>query len=230
MYTRRKNSISIAALAAAITAAAVAASALAVAVYSNDFSNRAEYEQIGRSGGGKACERRYREKQETMLVSVKKGAATCGYRVPVQGDSELPDHQLTVDGKVLKATPKSVRGGAFIELTLRAGGGGVGYSLRVFPEKGRYELRRGPRGGGGFPAEGKNGAIKGINKRNKLTLIADGSRVVAQVNKKQVASVQDGDPGQVTGRKVRFGIGNAKSSGKDVVAVVKSVAVGVPTR
>jgi hypothetical protein len=230
MHARRRHSISIAALVAVTLALAVAATAVGVTVYANNFSSRAEFEQIDRSGGGKRCERHYREKQETMLVSVKKGSATCGYRVPVQGDSELPDHQLTIDGKVLNATPKSVRGGAFLELTLRAGGGGVGYSLRVFPEKGRYELSRGPRGGGDFPANGKSNAIKGVNKRNKLTLSAKGSRVTALVNKEQVASVQDGDPGQVGGRKVRFGIGNAKNSSKDVAAVVKDVAVGVPKR
>ncbi len=229
MHARLRNRIPLAALGAALLAAALAATAFAVTVYSTDFSTRAEYEQIKRSGGGKACDRRYREKQETMLVSIKKGPATCDYRAPVQGDSELPDHQVTVDVKLLKTTPKSVRGGAFVELTLRAGGSGVGYALTVFPEKGRYELRRGPRGGGNeFPAEGKSAAIKGVNKRNKLTLIADGARISALVNKKELVSVQDRDPGQVTGRKVRFGIGNAKKSGKDVVATVKSVAVGVP--
>jgi hypothetical protein len=231
MPARARNRISIAALAALALALGLAASAVAVTVYSNDFSNRSEFEQIRPSGGGKRCDRRYREKQNTMLVSVKKGEATCGYRVPVQGDSNLPDHQLTVDTKILKNTPKSVRGGAFIELTLRAGGGGVGYSFRVFPQKGRFQLRRGPSGGGGdFPAEGKSKAIKGVNKRNKVTLIAKGARITAEVNRKQVASVQDSDPGEVTGRKVRFGIGNAKHSGKDVLAVAKAVAVGVPTK
>ena len=229
MYARLRNRIALAALTTAVLTAALAATALAVTVFAVDFSSRGEYEQIKRSGGGKACDRRYREKQETMLVSVKKGSTTCGFKVPVQGDSELPDHQLTVDTKVLKTTPKSARGGAFAELELRAGGGGVGYTFRVYPEKGRYELRRGPRGGGsGFPAEGKSNAIKGVHKRNKLTLIADGSRITVLANKKELASVQDRDPGQVTGRKVRFGIGNAKDSGKDVIATVKSVAVGVP--
>jgi hypothetical protein len=229
MYARLRNRIALAALATAVLVAALAATALAVTVFAVDFSSRSEYQQIKRSGGGKACERRYREKQEAMLVSIKKGPGTCGFRAPVQGDAELPDHELTVDTKVLKTTPKSVRDGAFVELQLRAGGGGVGYTFRVFPKKHSFELRRGPRGGGsGFPAEGKNKAIKGIHKRNKLTLIVAGSRITALANKKQLATVQDRDPGQVSGRKVRFGIGNAKKSGKDVIATVKSLAVGVP--
>ena len=231
MHARVRNRLSLLGFAAAALALAVAGTAFAVSVYTNDFSNRAEFEQIVRSGGGKRCDKRYREKQKTMLVSVKRGKTSCGFRVPVQGDSALPDHQLAIDTKILKETPKSVRGGAFIELTLRAGGGGVGYAFRVFPEKGKFQLTRGPSGGGsGFPVSEKNGAIKGVGKRNKLTLTARGARISAEVNKKQVASVQDSDPGEVTGRKVRFAIGNKKNSGKDVIGVVKGVAVGVPTK
>lgn len=211
-------------------ALALAAGAVAVSVYQNDFSTEEEFEQIVRSGGGKACERRYREKQNVMLASVKKGPLTCSYKAPVVGDAELPDHALGVDAKILDETPKTVRGGAFIELTLRAGGGGVGYTLRVFPEKRRFELTRGPRGGGDFPIRGKSNDIKPVGERNRLTLVADGARVVALANRKELAAVSDGDPAAVTGRKVRLGIGNAKDSGKDVVAVVKSVGVGVPAR
>ena len=58
-----------------------------------------------------------------------------------------------------------MRGGAFIELTVRAGGGGVGYTLRVFPQKKRFELRRGP-GRRRVPAQGKSDAINKINERN----------------------------------------------------------------
>jgi hypothetical protein len=213
---------------AALALAASAGVAWGVTVYSNDFSNKAKYEEIMRSGGGKACDRRYRDKQKAMLTSVKKGPLTCSYRAPVEGDSELPDHELAVEAKVLKSTPKAARGGAFAELTLRAGGGGVGYSLRVFPEKGRFELIRQPAGGGDFPARGESKAIKGINKRNRISLVADGARVVARVNGKELASVTDGDPGQVTGRKVRFGIGSAKKTQKDVAAVIRQVTVGVP--
>ena len=56
-----------------------------------------------------------------------------------------------------------MRGGAFIELTVRAGGGGVGYTLRVFPHKHRFELLRGP-GGAGFPVRGKSNAIKRVER------------------------------------------------------------------
>lgn len=220
----------LAALAVAGVTAGLAGVAYGITVYANDFSTKAEFAQIVRSGGGKACDRRYRAKQNAMLVSIKKGSASCAFRAPVQGDSELPNHALGVDAKILDDTPKSVREGAFVELTLRAGGGGVGYTLRVFPEKKKFELVRGPKGGGNFPVRGKSNAIKRTGARNKLSLVVKGAGVTASANGKELAAVQDDDPGQVTGRKVRFAIGSAKNTKKDVVAVVKTVNVGVPER
>jgi hypothetical protein len=228
--TRSRRRWSIAAAVAAVgLAATVAAVAVATTVYSNDFANESQFDQIVRSGGGKHCDHSYRAKSKTMHVSVHGGPATCSFRPPLQADSELPDHIARVQGKVLKKTPSSARGGAFIELDVRAGGGGVAYSLLVFPEKRKFELLRGPKGGGDFPTRGKSKAINPTNKPNVLQLSALGAKIVATVNRKEVASVTDDDPGQVTGRKVRFGIGTTKGSSKDVIAVVKRISVAVPT-
>jgi hypothetical protein len=211
------------------TSALLAALAFGVSVYSNDFSSEREYEQIVRSGGGKSCDRVYRPKQNAMLVSVKKGPLTCGFRAPVVGDSELPNHAIGVESKLLSSTAKGVRDGAFLEVTLRAGGGGVGYTLRVFPTRKKFELKRGPGDGGEFPVRGKDKAIKGVNERNDVSLVARGAQISATINGKEVASVQDSNPGQVTGRKVRFAVGGQKSSSKDVAVVVRRLSVGVPT-
>jgi hypothetical protein len=227
--TRSRTKWSIAAAVAAVGAAALAAVAVATTVYSNDFASESQFDQIVRSGGGKHCEHNYRAKSKTMHIAVRGGPATCAFRPPVQGDSELPDHIARVQGKILKKTPSSARGGAFIELDVRAGGGGVAYSLLVFPEKKRFELLRGPAGGGDFPVRGKSKAINPTNKPNVLELSALGAKLVATVNGKEVASATDSDPGQVTGRKVRFGIGTTKGSNKDVIAVVKRISVAVPT-
>ena len=207
---------------------AFAAFAFGVSVYSNDFSSETEYEQIVRSGGGKSCDRVYRDKQNAMLVTVKKGPLVCPFRVPVQGDSEIPNHAIGVETKLLSSTAKGVRDGAFVEATLRAGGGGVGYTLRVFPARKKFELRRGPNGGE-FPVRGKEKAINGVNERNNISLIAKGSQISASINGKEVASVQDSNPGQVTGRKVRIAVGGQKSSSNDVLVVVRRLSVGVPT-
>ncbi len=214
---------------ALVVSGALAALAFGVSVYKNDFSSKAEYDQIVRSGGGKACERVYRSKQNAMLVSIKKGPFTCGFRVPVEGDSELPNHAVGIETKLLSSTPKSVRDGAFVEATLRAGGGGVGYTLRVFPARKKFELRRGPGDGGEFPVRGRDKAIKGVNERNNVSLVARGAQVSASVNGKEVASVQDSNPGQVTGRKVRLAVGGQKSSSKDVAVVIRRLSVGVPS-
>lgn len=198
-----------------------------VTVYTNDFSSRAEFGEIARSGGGKRCDRKYREKSKVMLASIKRSPTTCSFRPPVQGDDELPNYTVAVQGKVLSKTPKSLRGGTFIEVSVRAGGGDTGYKLRVFPQKKRYELLREP-GGGGFPSRGKSDAIKKINERNALRVVARGAEITTFANGKELTSVTDANPGQVEGRKIRFAIGSQKDSSKDVVGTFKRVAVGVP--
>jgi len=216
------------ALCAAIATIAGAAVAFAqVTVYQNDFGSRAEFKEVYKAGGAKACDRRYRKKSKSMVASVHRGKTTCSFRPPVQGDGELPNHIAAVEGKILKRTPKSMRGGAFIEVTLRAGGEGSGYTLRVIPGKRRFELQRSP-GGDGFPAVGRDRAIKRVNDRNTLRLIARGAKITAMVNGKELAVIDDPNPAQVPGSKVRFAVGNAKQKSKPVIATFKRVAVAVP--
>src|SRR4029079_8974636 len=144
------------------------------------------------------------------------------------GDDSLPNHSMAVDAKVLKNTSQAVRGSVFIEVTVRAGGGGTGYSFRVSPQRKRFELSRGP-GGAGFPKSGKSGAIKKVNERNRIELVATGAEIRGIVNGKEVAKVADSNPGQVQGRKVRFALGSrSNKKNKKVVATFKRVAVSVP--
>ncbi len=213
--------------ATALLAAGISTALASVTVYSNDFGSQARYDEIARAGGGKRCDRGYRKKSKAMRATVKVSPTTCSFRPPVQGDKELPNHKVTVEGKILKQTPKSVRGSAFIEVTVRAGGGNTGYSLRVFPQKQRFEFVRGP-DGGDFPIDGKSDAIKKINERNALRVDATGAKIRAFVNGKEVASVDDGNLGQVAGTKVRFAIGSLSNKSKDTVGTFKRVAVAVP--
>jgi hypothetical protein len=212
---------------AVLLTAALGTAVAAVTVYDNDFSSRAEFKQIIKSGGGKRCDRSFRKKGKSMRAAVKRSPTTCSFRPPVQGDNELPNHSVRVDGKILKKTKKGLRGGAFVEVTVRAGGGGVGYTLRVFPHKKRFELLRGP-GGAGFPVRGKSNAIKKVNKRNSLQVTASGATVTGLVNGKEVAKVTDDNPGQVSGSKVRFALGSQKQKRGNVAATFKKVAVAVP--
>ncbi len=222
-----RTRIVLAAAAVALLSVGVATSLGVVTVYQNNFSSRVEFSEIGKAGGGKRCDRNWRKKSKSMRAAVKKSPTTCSFRPPVQGDRELPNHDVKVDGKILKKTPKSMRGGAFLEISIRAGGGGVGYSLRIFPQKKRFELRRSP-AGAGFPVQGRSNAIKKVNQRNQLRLLASGAEIRALVNGKELATVNDGNPGQVPGRKIRFAIGSQKNKSKPVVGTFKRVAVAVP--
>jgi hypothetical protein len=217
----------VAVAAAVLLTAALGTAIAAVTVYDNGFSNRTEFKEIIKSGGGKRCDRSFRKKGKSMRAAVKRSPTTCSFRPPVQGDAELPNHDVRVGGKLLKKTEKGLRGGAFVEVTVRAGGGGVGYTLRIFPHKKRFELRRGP-SGGEFPVRGKSNAIKRVNKRNQLRLIASGAGIRAMVNGKDLARVEDSNPGQVSGAKIRFAVGSLKERQGSVVATFKKVAVAVP--
>jgi hypothetical protein len=215
------------ALVAALLAVGAATALAEVTVYSNDFSSRHRFNEIATSGGGKRCSHKYRAKSKAMLAAVKKSPGTCAFKPPVYGDDVLPNQTFSVDAKILKRTPKSVRGGSFIEVILRAGGGKTGYSLRIFPQKQRFELRRGP-SGSGFPSDGKSKAIHKINQRNKVVLIAKGAQIIARVNGKDLTTMTDINPGAVVGRKLRFAVGSQANKDKKVVATFKRVAVAVP--
>jgi hypothetical protein len=200
-----------------------------VVVYTNDMGSEAEFRQILRSGGGKRCDKKYRDKSKAMLASVKKTPTTCSFLVPVQGDDELANQGVSIDGKILKETPKFLRNKAFIEAHVRSGGSNTGYELRVYPQKQRFELRRTP-DGGDFPATGHSDAIKKINERNRIEVIATGAEIKAVINGKQVAKLTDSNPAQVDGRKIRFAIGSGsqRDTEKTVVGTFKRIAVSVP--
>jgi hypothetical protein len=224
--TRTRTAFLAAALAVGTVVAATAFGA--VTVYDNDFSSRAEVNEVKKSGG-KECGRKFvhKGKRKNMRVTVKSGPKTCSFRPPVQGDGELPNFELRLDAKIAKSTKKSARRGAFLGVSVRVGGNGVGYELRVFPHTDKFKLTRGPNSNA-FPVNGTEGAIAPVGKKNTLRLSVQGARVRARVNGAELADITDNDPGAVSGRKLRFAVGNERSSGKDVVGVVKNVRVTVP--
>ena len=77
-----------------------------------------------------------------MLASVKRSPTTCSFRPPVQGDDALAEPgRRRRRQRSSRTTPKAVRGQRrSSRSTVRAGGGGTGYSLRIFPQRKRYEL------------------------------------------------------------------------------------------
>ncbi len=221
--------MAVALLAAALALGLAAAVALAgVTVYTNNFSRKSEAKQL-KHVDGKHCDKRWRKKAESLLIEVNKGPGACGYRPPVEGDSDGPDHDFQAKMKLLRATPKGIRGSAYLSIAVRSGKSSR-YELRIFPKKHKYELRRAPAGGGsGFPKQGKSRAIKGANKPNVLRLKAAGNKVTAKVNSRKVAEVTDSNAGQVGGRRLEVFVGNKRSTKKDVVASLDNLKLQVPS-
>jgi hypothetical protein len=214
---------------AAIVAALLATTAIAgVTVYSNDLSSSKEAKEL-RHAEGKHCEKDWRKKAKSLLVTATKGKTVCGYRPPVQGDSDSPNHKFKAEGKLLKDTPKNVRDGVYVGVVVRSGND-VGYELQVYPSEHRFRLvRMNGTDKVGVLAKGGNKAIKGTNKPNTMTLSAVGSQVVGRVNGKRVAKVADHSSGQVDGRKLELTLGYKKKRSKPASATFDNLEVQVPT-
>ncbi|HSI81654.1 MAG TPA: hypothetical protein VK919_13485 [Solirubrobacterales bacterium] len=228
MQSRHHIRIGLGALAAAALLALAGAVALAsVTVYSVSFSKATQVKQMKKAGGGKKCKRSFvRKGKRRMRVAVARGPAHCRLRPPVQGDGPVSNHTFQVAGRIAKSGPKAARRSAYLSLRSRVGEG-TGYTLRVFPRRGRFELRRSP-GGAEFPVSGRDDAIKGLGGMNRLRLTTDGAEIRAFVNGTRVAAVTDSNPGAVTGTMLQFGVGHEAKTSKAVSAAFRMLRVAVP--
>ena len=228
MGPRRRTRPAVALLAAALALGLAAAVAHAgVTVYKNNFSSETEAKEL-RHSSGKHCAKRWRQRAKSVRVQRNRGSGACGYRPPVEGDTAGPDHDFRAKEKLLKATPKRLRGSAYVAVAVRSSKTS-GYELRIFPKRHRFQLRRTPSGGGGgFPDKGRSQAIKGLNHSNVVRLKAAGNKVTARVNGTQLAKVTDSNAGQVEGRKLEVAVGNTKRSKKEVVATFDNLKLLVP--
>ena len=206
-----------------------AASASAVVyVYKNTFGSKSSYNEIDLISGGNKCERSFIEDNKAMRIDMR-GQTFCEYSPPVTGDADQPDHEIVADGKILDATPKNVREQAYLEVRVRVGDG-TWYEFRVHPKGKKYRFSREPAGdSSGLPISGTANQINPIGQNNKLRLRITGNDVTAFVNGMSVETYNDPNPGQVTGRKVAFGLGSTKKANPGPVARYGSVKVGVPT-
>jgi hypothetical protein len=214
------------AAALALAAAAFAGAALAdVLVYSNNLATKSQGKELAHFDGKAAdCNRHVRG--GSLLVQVT-GKDTCGYRLPLEGDKPQPNHSLHARLKLDKQTPKNLRSKAFLGVAVRYGGG-TGYTLRILPKRHQFKLRRLPNGTG-FPASGKDHSIKATSKWNDVRLEAFGTRVVAIINGKKVANVNDAAATDVKGRKVEVFAGANKASQVGAFARIDDVRLTVPS-
>ncbi len=206
----------------------MAATAIAgVTVYTNNFSSKHEAREL-RHGEGKHCNKDWRKKAKSVIITAKEGKTVCGYRPPVEGDSDSPDHKFKAKGKLLKDTPKKVRDRVYVGIAVRSAKNS-GYELQLYPSKHKFKLmRRTDADKVGVMAKGGNKAIKGTNKPNSMKLSAVGSQVVARVNGKKLAKVGDRHSGQVDGRKLEVVLGYKKKRSKPASATFGNLEVQVP--
>jgi hypothetical protein len=215
------------ALAAAVVAVMAATAIAGVTVYTNNFSSRSEAKEL-RHSEGKNCDKDWRKKAKSVIVTARKGRTVCGYSPPVQGDSNAPNHKFKAKEKLLKDTPKSVRDGVYLGIAVRSAKD-TGYQLQVFPSEHKFKLTRQTGGDKvGVLAKGGNKAINGTNKPNAMLLSAVGSQVVAKVNGKRLAKVGDRASGQVDGRKVEILLGYKKKRSKPASATFGNLELQVP--
>lgn len=228
MRSRHHIRIGLGALIAAGLLALAGAVALAsVTVYSVPFNKASQVKQMKKAGGGKKCKRGFvRKGKRRMRVAVTRGPTHCRLRPPVEGDRPVSNHTFQVAGRVAKSGPKAARRSAYLSLRARVGGG-TGYTLRAFPRRGRFELRRSP-AGEDFPVSGRNDAIKGLGGMNRLRLVTDGAEIRAFVNGTRVAAVTDSNPGAVTGTMLQFGVGHEANTSKPISAAFRKLRVAVP--
>lgn len=206
----------------------VASASAVVYIYKNNFGSKSAYDEIDSISGGKKCDRNYSPDSKVMRVDMR-GKTFCEYSPPVTGDADQPDHEIVMEGRILEATPKNVRRDAYLAVRVRVGDG-TWYEFRVTPKGEEYRFTREPAGGGsGLPINGTDNKIKGIGVTNKLRLRITGNDVTAFINGKSVETYNDPNPGQVTGRKVAFGVGSTKKANPGPVARFTSIKVGVPT-
>jgi hypothetical protein len=221
----KTRSLAVLAVAGALSLAVAGTATAVIYVYGNGFSSKASVKELEKSGGGTQCDKRFRKNSKDMTISLE-GKRLCGYSPPVFGDADRPDHAVYAKGQVLASkTPKKLRRAAYLAVEVRVGGG-ESYELQVRPKGRRFKLLRNP-SSDAVSESGKSNAIKPINQLNGLRLEVKGGKVRAFANGKHLATVDDPNPDQLDGRRVSFGLGSRKSSGRTTVGAFKRVRVGV---
>lgn len=208
----------------ACLALAFAAGAFAnVLVYQNNFSKKKDVKRMKKLQGGGKCKSSWKGKK-ALALRVNTGDRNCLYRTPVEGDAKEPDYTIQAKVKVTKDTNKKVRDKVYAGLAVRANRKSS-YETRITPKGRRFELLK----NGVTIADGKNKAIKGLDRPNRLRLSVEKNVVIAKVNGKRLAKFTDKDAEQVVGRKTAIAFGSEAKSNKDGFGVVDKIKVFVPS-
>jgi hypothetical protein len=217
--------------AAAAMAFAASAGAALIGIYRNGMESDPQRAQIVKLSGER-CGRGGSD--HAVRIVVGKRTRECAYRTPVIGR----DLEIAAVGRLLANTPKAVQRKAFLALNLRTGGAGAGYQLAVLPIQGKAQLRK-------IFSDGrieylhveKDIRTKGLNRANELRLRAFNlttgpkrgtCQIVAYVDGRLVADVNDAAAGELEGRSSGFSLG-AIGNAKGTVGSFDNLVIRVPS-
>ena len=202
--------------AAALLTAALGSAIAAITVYENSFSSRAEFKEIIKSGGGKRATS-YREKGKAMRAA--RQAQPDHLLLPAPGpgrhraaqprcDDRRQDAQEDAEGRCA-AAPSS---------RSRCAPEAAGSATRCASSRqASASSCCAGRPAATSRSRGKNNAIKRVNKRNRLRLVAAARRSRPASTARRSRGSTTPNPGQVSGRKVRFAVGSRKEKQGSVV-------------
>lgn len=212
--------------------APAAHSASALTIYKNDLRTSDGRGDIRQYGSKANCERGGSD--SAFRIKVGKKTRDCYYSIPVVGR----DLQVAATARIFKSTPKKVKPKVFAAVSLRQGKNGSRYQLSVYPSGNRYRVTKvSGNGNKRVLAGGKAGkAVNGFGEANRLTLRAfndvkgqpaGSARLLAIVNGKRLAVINDREGGKLESRDSTFSIGadqNATGAGGSFV----NLKLGVP--
>ena len=217
-----KRLIATAVLIASLLAAGVATAG--ITVFKTSFQSRGDYKSVrGLSGPADSCKREWRNKSALGLES-RGGPVGCALSTSVEGDSSQPNLTVRVVAKLTKDTDKKVRRTAYVGVLVRASSE-QSYELRVVPKTRTFELLK----GGEVLQRGREKAIDGFAKKNRLQITAEGDTITGKVNGKRLAAFRDKQANKVKGRQTGLSYGSEGRSKKGkAVGFFDKLKVQVP--
>lgn len=220
-------------LLALLAAGALVASASAaglIGVYRNSMDTAAQRGQMLQLSG-RSCKRSGAD--GALQIEVGKLTPACAYRTPVIGR----DVEVAATERLLSATPKELRGKAYLGLQLRAGGGSR-YELLIYPLQRKAQLVKVTPEGTEFLAIAKDQkAIQGVDKVNTLRLLAvtlksgpekGTTRLQGYVGSTLLARAADPGGGSLKGRYSAVVVGAGRNA-RGLITSADDVFVRVPS-
>jgi hypothetical protein len=219
MSVSRLKALALGLLASAVVFSFMAAGsseASSITLYSNSLKSASGRAQIVKAGTGN-CKRG--GSQEALRVTAGRKTKACSFATPVVGR----DLEVTVTGRIFKTVPSRLRESMFIAANVRQARDGSQYQLAVFPTGRRFQIRKIlPDGRVRILKADRNvPAVRRFGEPNRLRLRAyngvkgkpsSTARLVAVVNGRTLAVVNDARGNELDGRDSGFSISTTKKA------------------